>query len=37
MGLDLKYINGQIPLDEDEKEGLKIETIATREELDELE
>lgn len=37
MGLDLKYINGQTPLDEDEKEGLKIETIATREELDEFE
>jgi Fic-DOC domain mobile mystery protein B len=36
MGLDLKYINGQTPLDEDEKEGLLITTIATREELDEF-
>lgn len=37
MGLDLEYINGQTPLDEDEKEGLLILTIATREELDEFE
>ena len=37
MGLDLEYINGQTPLDEDEKEGLLIPTIATREELDEFE
>jgi hypothetical protein len=37
MGLDLTYINGQTPLDEDEKEGLLIPTIATREELDEFE
>ena len=37
MGLNLEYINGQTPLDEDEKEGLKIKTIATREELDEFE
>lgn len=37
MGLDLAYINGQTPLDEDEKEGLLIPTIATREELDEFE
>ncbi len=37
MGLDLDYINGQTPLDEDEKEGLLIPTIATREELDEFE
>lgn len=36
MGLDLAYINGQTPLDEDEKEGLLIPTIATREELDEF-
>lgn len=34
MGLDLIYINGQTPLEEDEKEGLLISTIATREELD---
>ena len=37
MGLDLIYIGGQTPLDEDEKEGLLISTIATREELDEFE
>jgi len=37
MGLDLDYQEGQTPLDEDEKDGLRIETIATREELDEFE
>jgi Fic-DOC domain mobile mystery protein B len=37
MGLDLDYTGGQTPLDEDEKEGLLIPTIATREELDEFE
>ena len=37
MGLDLAYINGQTQLDEDEKEGLLIPTIATRAELDEFE
>lgn len=37
MGLDLEYINGQTPLDEEEKEGLLIPTIATRGELDEFE
>jgi Fic-DOC domain mobile mystery protein B len=37
MGLDLDYIDGQTPLDEDEKEGLLIQTIATRGELDEFE
>ena len=37
MGLDLDYIDGQTPLDEDEKEGLLIPTIATRGELDEFE
>ncbi|MBV4360377.1 mobile mystery protein B [Pinibacter aurantiacus] len=37
MGLDLKYLDGQTPLDDDEKEGLKIATIATRGELDEFE
>jgi Fic-DOC domain mobile mystery protein B len=37
MGLDLAYINGQTPLDEDEKEGLLIHSIATRGELDEFE
>ena len=37
MGLDLDYADGQTPLDEDEKEGLCIPTIATRGELDEYE
>ncbi len=37
MGLDPDYINGQTPLDEEEKEGLLIPTIATREELNEFE
>jgi len=37
MGLDLNYIKGQTPIDEDEKEGLKIKTISTRGELDEFE
>ena len=37
MGLDFEYINGQTPLDEDEKEGLLIPAIATRGELDEFE
>jgi hypothetical protein len=30
MGLDLEYIKGQTPIDEEEKEGLKIKTISTR-------
>ena len=37
MGLDLNYHNGQTPLDEDEKEGLRIPTISNRQELDEFE
>lgn len=37
MGLDFAYIQGQTPLDEEEREGLLIQTIATREELDEFE
>ena len=37
MGLDFAYVNGQTPLDEDEKDGLLIPTIATRAELDEFE
>jgi Fic-DOC domain mobile mystery protein B len=37
MGLDLVYIDGQTPLDDEEKEGLLISTVATREELDEFE
>ena len=37
MGLNIDYIEGQTPLDEDEKEGLLIKTISTRGELDEFE
>ena len=37
MGLDLEYIDGQTPIDGEEKAGLLIETIATRIELDEFE
>lgn len=37
MGLNLNYNNGQTPIDEDEKQGLLIPTITTREELDEFE
>ena len=37
MGLELLYVEGQTPLDEDEKEGLKIKTITTQGELDEFE
>jgi Fic-DOC domain mobile mystery protein B len=37
MGLDLLYIDGQTPIDEDEKNGLLIKTISTRSELDEFE
>lgn len=37
MGLDIEYIDGQTPLEEDEKEELLISTIATRGELDEFE
>ena len=37
MGLDLQYIDGQTPLDEDEKEGLLIPELTTRGELDEFE
>ena len=37
MGLNLEYIDGQTPLDEEEKDGLKIETISSRGELDEFE
>jgi len=37
MGLELKYIDGQTPLDEDEKLGLKINSITTQGELDEFE
>ena len=37
MGLKIDYIDGQTPLDEEEKEGLRIPSITTREELDEFE
>lgn len=37
MGLNLEYISGQTPLDEDEINGLLIPAIATRSELDEFE
>jgi Fic-DOC domain mobile mystery protein B len=37
MGLNLKYANGQTPLDEDENEGLRIKSITTQKELDEFE
>ena len=37
MGLNLEYIYGQTPLEEEEKDELKIPTIATRGELDEFE
>lgn len=37
MGLNLEYIDGQTPIDEEEKEGLLIPAISTRGELDEFE
>ena len=37
MGLELEYIDGQTPLDEDDKEGMLIKAIATHGELDEFE
>ena len=37
MGLSLEYIEGQTPIEEEEKEGLLIKTISTRGELDEFE
>jgi len=37
MGLNLKYLEGQTPLDENEKDGLKIKSITTQKELDEFE
>ena len=37
MGLNLTYNDGQTPLDEDEKDGLLINSISTRGELDEFE
>ena len=37
MGLDFSYIQGQTPLDEEEKEGLLIPIIVNRNQLDEVE
>ena len=37
MGLNLKYEEGQTPLNEEEKRGLKIKTITLQKELDEFE
>ncbi|TXI81618.1 MAG: mobile mystery protein B [Crocinitomicaceae bacterium] len=37
MGLSLDFEDGQTPLDEDEKQGLRIKSITTRGELDEFE
>ncbi len=37
MGLELDYIDGQTPIEDEEKEGLRISTITTRGELDEFE
>jgi Fic-DOC domain mobile mystery protein B len=37
MGLDFELVDGQTPLDEEEKEGLLIPTVTTRGELDEFE
>jgi Fic-DOC domain mobile mystery protein B len=37
VGLKIDYIEGQTPIDEDEKEGLLIRTISTRGELNEFE
>jgi len=37
MGLELDYKDGQTPLDDEEKEGLKIKSITTQGELDEFE
>ena len=37
MGLNLNYLKGQTPIDEDDKDGLKIKTISTKGELDEFE
>ncbi len=36
-GINIEYIDGQTPLDEEEKEGLLITSITTRKELDEFE
>jgi len=36
MGLTLDYEDGKTPLEEDEKVGLLIKTVSTRNELDEF-
>jgi hypothetical protein len=36
MGLNFNETEGQTPLDEDEKEGLKLNTINTQTELNEM-
>jgi len=37
MGLNLEYLSGQTPIEEDEKDGLLIPTIVNRGELNEFE
>jgi len=37
MGLTLKYVEGQTPINEEEKDGLKIKSVTSQEELNELE
>lgn len=37
MGLEIEYNEGQTPIDEEEKEGLKLKSITTKSELDEFE
>lgn len=37
MGLIIQYANGQTPLDEEERDGLRIKSISTQSELDEFE
>jgi fido (protein-threonine AMPylation protein) len=37
MGLKFKYFSGQTPLDEEERQGLRIKTITTQAELNEFE
>jgi fido (protein-threonine AMPylation protein) len=37
MGLEIEYIEGQTPIDEDEKVWLLVKSITTRGELDEFE
>ena len=37
MGLEWNYIEGQTPINEEEKDGLKISSIALQKELDEME